>query len=285
MIKKLITNDSKSLHTVGSNKKKDITLSLLKSRSKKSNVAITGATLCDAALQVHANGKKALAIGMQYLDSRKDHPSGTTNEDFYAHVLREMYKLSKGHGDSAAVSLIDDNVDSNNGVAESDVDSQVTASDAPIEDAAAGVATGDNTEEMFETFPNGRVFKGFSCFVLYGPRAPEAQQSVLFQQNNFLRPNKDKKSAGRNASHKEELEQKNKEREASTSRACSTTISARTDVVFAVQQDAAKQQRDYKNKVLILYQMIKSLTEEIGSAERQAERSCPLYDPNHEDWV
>ncbi len=57
-IKKLITNDSKSLHTVGSNKKKDVTLSLLKSRSKKSNVAITGATLYDAALQVHANGKK-----------------------------------------------------------------------------------------------------------------------------------------------------------------------------------------------------------------------------------
>jgi hypothetical protein len=56
-------------------------------------------------------------------------------------------------------------------------------------------------------------------------------------------------------------------------------------VVFAVQQDAAKQQSDYENKVLISNQMIKSLTEEIGSAERQAERSCPLYDPNHEDWV
>jgi hypothetical protein len=39
---------------------------------------------------------------------------------------------------------------------------------------------------------------------------------VLFQQNDFLRPNEDKKSAGRNASCKEELEQKNKEREAST---------------------------------------------------------------------
>jgi hypothetical protein len=69
-------------------------------------VAITGATLYDAALQVHANGKKALAIGMQYLNSRKDHPSGTTDEDFYAHVLREMYKLSKGQGDSAAISLM-----------------------------------------------------------------------------------------------------------------------------------------------------------------------------------
>jgi hypothetical protein len=159
-----------------------------------------------------------------------------------------MYKLSKGQGDSAAISLINDNVDSNNGVAESDVDSQVTASDAPIKDAAAGVATGDNTEEMFETFPNGRVFKVFSCFVLYGPCAPEAQQSVLFQQNDFLRPNEDKKSAGRNASCKEELEQKNKECEASTSGARGTTISARTDVVFAVQQDAAEQQRDYENK-------------------------------------
>jgi hypothetical protein len=41
--------------------------------------------------------------------------------------------------------------------------------------------------------------------------------------------------------------------------------------VFAVQQDAAEQQRDYENKVLILNQMIKSLTEEIGSAKRQAE--------------
>jgi hypothetical protein len=120
---------------------------------------------------------------------------------------------------------------------------------------------------------------------LYGLRAPEVQQSVLFQQNDFLRPNEDKKSAGRNASRKEELEQKNKEREASTSGARGTTISARTDVVFAMQQDAAEQQRDYENKVLILNQMIKNLTEEIGSAERQAERSCPLYDPNHDDWV
>jgi hypothetical protein len=122
---------------------------------------------------------------MQYLDSRKDHPSGTTNEDFYAHVLREMYKLSKGQGDSAAISLIDDNVDSNNGIAESEWESQVTASDAPIKDTAAGVATGDNTEEMFETFPNGRVFKGFSCFVLYGPRAPEAQHSNLCCSNKM----------------------------------------------------------------------------------------------------
>ena len=50
-------------------------------------------------------------------------------------------------------------------------------------------------------------------------------------------------------------------------------------------KDAAEQQRDYENKVLILNQMIKSLTEEIGSAKRQAETSCPLYDPNHKDWV
>ena len=120
------------------------------------------------------------------------------------------------------------------------MDSQVTASDVPIEDAAAGVATGDNTEEMLESFPNGRVFKGFSCFVLYRPHAPEAQQSVLFQQNNFLRPNEGKKSAGRNASCKEELEQKNKEHEASTSGARDTTISARTDVVFAVQQRCSR---------------------------------------------
>jgi hypothetical protein len=39
-IKKLITNDSKSLHTVGTNRKEDITLSLLKRKSKKSPVAI-----------------------------------------------------------------------------------------------------------------------------------------------------------------------------------------------------------------------------------------------------
>jgi hypothetical protein len=78
---------------------------------------------------------------------------------------------------------------------------------------------------------------------------------------------------------------KKREREASTSGVRGSTVASRTELVQAVQQDAAEQQRDHENQLMVLNQMLKTLGEEINSAERQATRSCPDYDPDHEDWA
>jgi hypothetical protein len=247
-------------------------------------VAIQGSALYDAAQQVHANGKKALAIGLKYLDSRKGHPSGTNDDDFYAHVLSEMYKQSNG----AAVSLADDGEPKEAVIEESDVDSQITASDMAAEDTADGAITSGvkgSAEASLETYGNGKFFKGFAAFVLFGPLAPESEQSDLFKFQDFLKPSEDKKVAGRDAAWKEELQDKKREREASTSGVRGSTVASRTELVQAVQQDAAEQQRDHENQLMVLNQMLKTLGEEINSAERQATRSCPDYDPDHEDWA
>lgn len=95
-LKKLLTNDTKSLHTVGPREKEDITLSLLKRKTKKSPGAVPGKTLYDAAFVAHANGRKALAFGESYLNSRKDNPSGTNANDYFAYVFSKMYKDSEG---------------------------------------------------------------------------------------------------------------------------------------------------------------------------------------------
>jgi hypothetical protein len=83
-VKREMTNDLQNRHTVG-NGSDDITLRLLKQKAKNSTVAVKGKALYDAAELVHANCKKALAIGEKYLNARKDNPSGTNAEDYHAH--------------------------------------------------------------------------------------------------------------------------------------------------------------------------------------------------------
>jgi hypothetical protein len=93
-------------------------------------------------------------------------------------------------------------------IEESDVDSQITASDMAAEDTADGAITGGvegSAEASLETYGNGKFFKGFAAFVLFGPLAPESEQSDLFKFQDFLKPSENRKRK------REELETLSKE--------------------------------------------------------------------------
>ena len=89
------------------------TQSSLRAKTKDSGTITTGRALVAMAKKGIANSKKALAITKAFLDQNGNSPSGTSEEDLYEYVNKEMYIALKLEPSAASVIAVDvDNDDS-----------------------------------------------------------------------------------------------------------------------------------------------------------------------------
>lgn len=284
-IRTTLTNDYRLNHTVGTDKKRDITKELLRQKTKKSQLLIPGDTLYSAGLTAHANGKKMIAIAESWCDPGPKLPSGKTMEDFYAHVLSEFGKLEGSKNGELIVlddvDLPNPNLDDSSSSGESkEQDEDVSA----ITEGDASNAPKANEPDKSEVFKyaNGKFPKGWFAFVLYGTLS--GNLSGLFAQDDFLKPNESKEEAGRKAARKREREEKDNERKADPTGKRGATLQNKTDTIYQVQQDISQQQQDADSKFAQLSTLIRTLNAEIHTQLEMAKLICPKYNKEHEEW-
>ena len=113
-LKSVLTRDPNVKFTVGANSECDINLNLLRRTTLNSKNLIAGRTLWGYANDiVLRNCKKACVIVESRLDSTGNLPSRKKEEDFYNHVLEEMYKVLE-KSDKPVVEINQEDVDDEN---------------------------------------------------------------------------------------------------------------------------------------------------------------------------
>jgi hypothetical protein len=155
---------------------KELTKEILQGSTLKRNAPlITGRTLKTHAESAHRNGKKALAIALQYLRDG-NLPSGATDEDYETHLLDQMYIELKGMKDTPGSSGDDDDDDG-----------------------------ADDSFDPASIRPESWMFHGYMAFLLLGPRGNDKYQSTLFAIDDLkVAKGGSKKDNGREAKRKQE---------------------------------------------------------------------------------
>lgn len=173
-------NDTQN-YSIGVIPNTHITISLLSRKAANSLLKVTATTLWRQAHAALRNGKKALAIAEAYLNSDGSLPSGTTADDFYEHILAEMYLARDGF---------------TNVLSPDDEDDEAKEEDEVVRPQQ------EHREE-------GWFFDGWFSFVLWGPLAKEEDKSNLLKAGEFKIGRID---SGRNAARVAATAERNTER-------------------------------------------------------------------------
>jgi hypothetical protein len=238
-----------------------ITEDIISSATLSTDKLISGDNLWSAASEAHKNCKKALAIAEDYLDDKKNLPSGHNLEDYLNHVLQEMYVSLK----------------------EKDDEKETPANDE--EDADSTQRQNDSSEKT--VLPSGWFFKGFWAFYLYGPFPSDNEPASLLEINDLSEFYTNKAILGR----KHARSKRSADSETSTAAAATTSSTAspfkrglslrdRLTATTIAQTSDEQKLRKNEQQVLVLTKILESLHQSIELAYRRADRTGDVLKAN-----